>query len=97
MVSLGVKANLYKAVFPATSCLSLHCSLDVVYTKHSLLDFVVLYQIKWYQEGLDGIFSLDRKMELVRGKVDGAFLGPFEGLWYVLHVLEHKLCIVIGY
>lgn len=33
----------------------------------------------------------------VRGKVDGAFLGPFEGLWHVLHVIESKFHMVIGH
>lgn len=33
----------------------------------------------------------------VGGKVDGALLGPFEGLWHILHVIECKLHMVIGH
>lgn len=33
----------------------------------------------------------------VRGKVDGAFLGPFEGLRHIPHVTERKFYMVIGH
>ncbi|CAK7315445.1 L-lactate dehydrogenase C chain [Vulpes lagopus] len=55
----------------------------------------ILYQIKWHHEGLDGIFPLDRKMELVTGKVDIAFLGPFEGLWYGLYGIKEEIFLSI--
>lgn len=97
MVPLGVKVVSYKEVFPATSCFSAFTILCCNLYQIQAAWFCSPLSDKWHHEGLDGIFPLDRKMELVRGKVDVAFLGPFEGLWYVLHILEHKLCIVIGH
>lgn len=51
-----------------TSCLSLHCPLDVVCTKHGLLDLTVLHQVKGHHEGPHGILPLGQKDDLQREK-----------------------------